>query len=377
MTTYNVPYTFIPGTKAKANEVNENFSAVLEHIKTTKENSADINLSNITKTAKDVICNASGAGRLIGELVFSALPIKDANVHLLNGSVLDGNGIYKDFVKYIKDLYNSQAEPPAYFTTEENWQTSITQYGVCGKFVYNATNNTVKLPQITGILEGTTDINALGALVEAGLPNITGQFHSTDNAGWANGAFTYQGTSGKGHWNSDDGQHTITLDASKSSSIYGKSTTVQPQTIKQFVYIVISNSKNTDIMVDIDNIATDLNNKTNTDFSNITNSGKKIIANLSRPSTKSIALTLGTSGTRYTMPADGYLECAFIGTSGSSEMELVSQGASATASYVNSAWARATIPVRSKSEVVIYHNGTIDLKVFKFSYAIGAESEAV
>ena len=58
-------------------------------------------------------------------------------------------------------------------------------------------------------------------------------------------------------------------------------------------------------------------------------------------------------------------------------MELVYQGASATASYVNRAWARATIPVRSKSEVTIYHNGTIDLKVFKFSYAIGAESEEV
>ena len=54
MTTYRVPYTFVPGTKAKATEVNANFSSVMDLIEETNNNSADINLSNmyLTKTKK-------------------------------------------------------------------------------------------------------------------------------------------------------------------------------------------------------------------------------------------------------------------------------------------------------------------------------------
>ena len=45
MTTYRVPYTFVPGTKAKATEVNANFSSVMDLIEETNNNSADINFS--------------------------------------------------------------------------------------------------------------------------------------------------------------------------------------------------------------------------------------------------------------------------------------------------------------------------------------------
>ena len=53
------------------------------------------------------------------------------------------------------------------------------------------------------------------------------------------------------------------LSRSCSSSIYGNSSTVQPQSIKVFYYIVIATKTKTDIEVDIDEIATDLNNKAN------------------------------------------------------------------------------------------------------------------
>lgn len=376
MTTYNVPHTFIPGTKAKANEVNENFATVLEHIATTKENSADINLSNLTDDAKELIRNVSGTGKLIGELVFSSLPITDACVHLLDGAIIEGDGIYKDFVKYIAELYNSDTDIPAYFITEEDWQTSITNYGVCGKFVYDADNNTVRLPKITGIVEGTIDLNALGSLVEAGLPNITGQFHSTDNAGWANGAFTYQGTSGMGHWNSDDGQHTITFNASNSSKIYGKSNTVQPQTIKQFVYIVIANSKKTEIVVDIDNIASDLNNKTNLDLSNITNEAKVLMSGMGMPINRYTDLTLASSGTKYTAPASGWF--------------YIRKGAGATGNWLNigvnphyisctapSSNAELTViyPVRKGYDVTVSYQATGATGLFRFVYAEGSRNE--
>jgi hypothetical protein len=140
----------------------------------------------------------------------------------------------KEFIDYIADIYTDN--PTAnYFTDETTWQQSITTYGVCGKFVYDSVNNTVRLPKITGITEGTTDINALGDLVEAGLPNITGGnlLHSdladgslygctnivrstdSDKAKFSNGSRSFATQSAK-------------IDASLSNSIYGNSTTVQP-----------------------------------------------------------------------------------------------------------------------------------------------------
>ena len=209
-------------------------------------------------------------GRNFGELVYSSIPLTDSSVKLLDGSILQGDGIYKNFVNHIAGLVNTY---PSIFTTETNWQNIVSQYSVCGKFVYDSVNNTVRLPKITGIIEGTTDLNALGDIVQAGLPNITAQANFTDVTNDINiiqstsGAFTMSSSvseGGHGHIASTSGNFYIPLsfNASRSNSIYGKSSTVQPQTIKCFVYMVVANSvKKTDEELDIDEIVTDLNNK--------------------------------------------------------------------------------------------------------------------
>lgn len=186
-------------------------------------------------------------------------------------NILNGSLYQNEFSVVINgvDVLNGST-PAKYFTDETTWQASISQYGVCGKFVYDSVNNTVRLPKITGILEGTTDISALGDLVEAGLPNITGKASAGEFTAYKNsqlesiGALGWDGTySLRGVNGSSDSSATLTLDASRSSSIYGNSSTVQPQTIKTFYYIVIATSTKTDIQVDIDEIATDLNGKVN------------------------------------------------------------------------------------------------------------------
>ena len=160
------------------------------------------------------------------------------------------------------------------FTDETSFQNMVSTYGVCGRFVYDNVNNTVRLPKITGIIEGTVDATALGDLVQAGLPNITansGQttYNASDVASGAfqrsNSVLGYGATT-----NSNWVLANLTFDASRSNPIYGNSTTVQPQTIKAFIYIVIATSAKTDIQVDIDEIATDLNGKADTDLSNCT-----------------------------------------------------------------------------------------------------------
>lgn len=66
-----------------------------------------------------------------------------------------------------------------------------------------------------------------GETVEAGLPNITGHINAGGLAGNASGAFYENNTTWYGH---DEGWTVAAhgFDASRSSSIYGKSSTVQP-----------------------------------------------------------------------------------------------------------------------------------------------------
>ena len=261
--------------------------------------------------------NMGGSSRNIGEIVTSTLPLVDAGLHLLDGSLLQGGGIYNAFVSYIKNLYETNSAA-SYFATEEDWQTSVSTYGVCAKYVYNSVDNTVRLPKITGLIEGTVDTNALGQLVEAGLPALSvnaGGDHThtgtTATAGNHNHSSTHQMRAGNGGpnvagWGADNGYagdatlwtnlsgdhvhtfttalgggHTHTL----SGAGIGNSNTVQPQTVKAFVYVVVATSVKEDIVVDIDNIATDLNAKANiadtadNNLSNLTETGEKHFLN--------------------------------------------------------------------------------------------------
>lgn len=277
------------------------------------------------------------ASRNIGEIVTSTIPLTDANLHLLDGALLSGNGIYADFVAYISNLYANnvlfawvyndgtddfivytktltiesdtslynndgslyagsdfeivssdsnyiiqynandttytEADniPLNYFTTESDWQSSVTSYGVCGKFVYDPQNNTVRIPRITGFIEGSISASELGNIVTAGLPNISGDVggYSIASKG-SSGCFTStRGSAGFG--SAATAVLTSHMDASLSSPIYGNSNTVQPQSIKILFYVVVANSTIQDTtQIDINQITTDLNGKADTDFSNVT-----------------------------------------------------------------------------------------------------------
>lgn len=73
--------------------------------------------------------------------------------------------------------------------------------------------------------------------IEAGLPNITGRMGTTDiNGVSSTGCFYRSGRSGKLENETGQSDPNVYFDASRSSSIYGNSTTVQPSSIKVKVY---------------------------------------------------------------------------------------------------------------------------------------------
>ena len=78
------------------------------------------------------------------------------------------------------------------------------------------------------VLQGVSGGQVAGKTVDAGLPNITGTFYRTALAYGANGCFAASSGGAQGFGSNKYDTGIITLDASRSSSIYGKSNTVQP-----------------------------------------------------------------------------------------------------------------------------------------------------
>ena len=87
-------------------------------------------------------------------------------------------------------------------------------------------------------LEMTTSTGEVGSTVEAGLPNISGSFVAVFNGNGVSGAFSGNGTGRSKNGTDWDGQK-INFSASSSSGIYGKSSSVQPASIRCLAIIKI------------------------------------------------------------------------------------------------------------------------------------------
>lgn len=193
--------------------------------------------------------------RYVGEIFQSAIPITDKKVACLDGKKIYSGEGYDNFIQY---LTSQSLLYPQLVCTEEIWQEKVEQYGSWGQFVINTDENSVRLPKIASFVQGLNTLEDLASLLEAGLPNIEGKFwdllssygvssHNATTMGDANGAFytkAFEGindsatiTANGLKLSSDDG---IGFDASLSSPIYGKSTTVQPQAIQYPYYIVLA-----------------------------------------------------------------------------------------------------------------------------------------
>lgn len=262
--------------------------------------------------------------RQIGEIVTSTIPLEDAGLHLLDGALISGSGSYGDFVTYISGLVSTY---PDLFTTESDWQTSVTTYGVCGKFVYDSVNNTVRLPKYSNKIytqELDTTAPVVGNGMSLGLTNgtvNTGLSHNTSSPYHLGGAPTGYGASvgANAPTTSALGSQTavgITSDASYSGIIAQLSNITTA--LDGYYYIVVATTTKTEIEVDIDEIATDLNGKADTDLSNV-------------PSSKGILTESYVNGTSwYRVYSDGWCEQGGVNT-----VSSTSTVASLLKNYIN------------------------------------------
>ena len=330
--------------------------------------------------------------------------------------MISGSGSYAAFVDYFASLYSD--DPTANcFTTEADWQVAVTADGWCGKYVYDEDNNTLRIPKLGGILEGTITSSEIGNTVQAGLPTMTAQSagthtHTEETAGYhSHSTFGSSSeddggsyfTAGNTKDHSDlttrsNGSHTHTINSAGAhthSVTWGVPTDKpRPQTIQVYYYVVAATSTKTEIEIDIDEITADLNgkadidlsnldangqalfdNKADIDFSNITSAAKILMSGMGMPSSTYEDLTLGSSGTTYTAPANGWFMLAKSATTTGQYMRLVTSSFiwTETGSTYNNQTLCVYVPVK-KGDVVTATYSLGGSYNFKFIYAIGSES---
>ena len=255
--------------------------------------------STISIDANGVISSNGGMGGLpIGTII----PVNATSNYVPDGSLpCDGTEYAKS---QFNDLWNNYLSTSLLNTcTYAEYQQDIATYGQCGKFAVDTANNKFRVPLIKDgsvIQQALTD-DKLGKSYNAGLPNITGSWVPgirTSSAQTISGAFEELSGSTITSWSSSKSNipHGFTFDASRSSSIYGNSTTVQPNAVSLRYFVVVANGQINQSMMDWSAWASSLQGKANTDLSNLSDSGKKVIDGqwVAKTQTLSTATAVGT-----------------------------------------------------------------------------------
>ena len=226
------PFTFVAGTKARANEVNKNFDVLYSEVNAIDANITSINV-DIQSLCEDK-ANVNGSANQRFQ-VGNAINSYDAvNLSQLNNTIPRGS---------IMMLVNSNV-PDGYLECDGSTVSRTTYkdlFDVIG-VTYGAGdgNLTFQLPDFRNKVPWGKDTKANFGYIEAGLPNITGSFRVTNqwpsNNRVASGAFQLPtgvyGTNMAGNGGTTAEGFDYSIDASKINSVYGDSNTVQPPSVK-------------------------------------------------------------------------------------------------------------------------------------------------
>lgn len=294
--------------------------------------------------------------RNVGQIIQSTLPITDAGLHLLDGSSVLGGGSYDAFVEFIGDLYTAGTSPEC-FCTEAEWQTSVTNYGSCYKYVYTAANGntpaSVRLPKATtehgALIKSYSSGTDWYRIYQDGWCEQGGVASSSDDITFLK-EFKDTNYSSLATWQVTSSLYETSL------TIYSKTTATisfrigyynmsltsfsgrdfdwqacgyidisDYQFYPVYEYVVIATSVKTQIEVDIDEIATDLNGKADVDLSNVTSTGKETVVGWGMPDySAGIDITsYNSANNKFTAPCDGIITVAYLSTNTSAYLPYI------------------------------------------------------
>ena len=154
-----------------------------------------------------------------------------------NGATYN-RALYKDFFAY--------ATSKGWVKTEAEWQSIATSNGgFCPFYSQGNGSTTFRTPKFAPFMQIAIASGNVGKYHQAGLPNITGYWNTRGPEMLENptgGAFSIEETSdryGYGHSERDPSPK-LKIDASRSSPVYGRSTTVQPESHEWMICVVVA-----------------------------------------------------------------------------------------------------------------------------------------
>ena len=160
---------------------------------------------------------------------------------------------------------------------EENVRNLYDWMGVAWYYVLDEENKQFKLPRTKHAFTGLRD--EVGKYVPAGLPNITGEWYSNAPSNYTTSGAIYSKVVSATNVPTTigSGKYGFGFDASRSSSVYGNSNTVQPEATQMYLYFYVGNfernavEQTAGITAEMFNNKADieqLNNKADKDFGN-------------------------------------------------------------------------------------------------------------
>lgn len=224
-----------------------------------------------------------------------------------NGATYN-RALYKDFFAY--------ATSKGWVKTEAEWQSIASANGdYCPYYSQGDGSTTFRTPKFAPFMQVAIASANVGKYHQAGLPNITGYWNTRgpeilENA--TGGALSIESTSDNyGYEHSSGGKSPkLKIDASRSSSLYGRSTTVQPESHEWMICVVVAGQATNLASVDMADVLTTVA-QVQADISQVQND----VDAIPRPNAY-VTQTWRSGTTWYRVWSDGWIEQGGHGTGG-------------------------------------------------------------
>ena len=315
-------------------------------------------------------------GKQVGEIYYSQSALASDNrgaLPLFTGeTVASADTLYPEFYAWVSTHSELQISAADY-------ETALSTYGECPKYVIDTENKTIRLPKLVHYIKmaNTTDgISQHGA----GLPNITGGMSPTGLAGVSNayGAFYNEASNTTDYQSNTREGYGVRrgFNASRSSSIYGASHTVTPAHTTLYPWVCAYNAAVPASTAQAAQFQTALSGKADVNLDNLSDAGKVVAAKMAMPSNFYIDIAVGASNSYYTAIADGYflVNVRIISAGGWVCLRRPSNGFMGFEvhnPYVDSVTS-GFLPVKQGDEICLSYDG-VGFNDFRFIYAEGAK----
>ena len=314
-------------------------------------------------------------------LIGSIMSVMAAEGYVPNGTVpADGCEYTREQFREFYDTYLAGGK--LLTCTYAAFAAQVALTGNCAKFALDTTAQKFKVPLLKNGDSITHAASAaeLGKSVKAGLPNATGTLgyifgrdsgtnYSVHSGIFAQASETTRFAGGGGE------ASVVSVDLSRSSAIYGNSTTVTDEQVRLRHFVVLASAQNSASVFDWSNYMAGLAGKANLDMDNLTAAGSGKVANYAKLSQRAISIVFpGYGQWTAAAPASGCIKLVGISTAAGQYL----RGSRASYTFDHIVWASGAsqtciieVPVRKNDPVFVEGNMPNGLAA-QFTYDEGA-----